>query len=226
MDDITQLSEELRQQEQLMQEGRDRLYQLQVAEAERIRVANEAELEQVLTDAKAFRIEASRATSETERHTLRTYAKEGEDRATELRRALGIEESEPDAAPEIDAGAEHRTWLIKQIRGNLNIALTFLAAWFGLYYVGEGNTGTIGYIAQVLSKPAFHGFMLFAGLLFVFLVIRRYFYTVTEYLNRRASGESFELDFQEVSAQSRLFFVLGLLYVITQFLASIYQVTL
>jgi hypothetical protein len=223
--DIATLEQELQAGQTTLQEKRTLLNELRQAEQNRLREEKLNQLHQLQADAKAFRLEASQAVSESERATLRGYARDCEEQADLLRIELGLESS-PLEELEPEASDTHRDWLKRQIWGNLNLSLLALTAWFFLYYVGEGTTGTLGYIAQVLAKPAFHAFMLFAGLLFVFLVIRRYFYTVTEYLNRKAAGVSFELDFRDCSAFGRLFFLLGLLYVITQFLAAIYQVTL
>lgn len=222
--DIDALGRELAGELEALQARQTRLEVLRQQADQQARAEKLGQIDQLLTDAKAFRLEASQSDNEAERKTLRGYAKSCEDTAAEIRAELGIESEPATLQPEV--AEPHGAWLKRQIWGNFNLSLLSLAAWFLLYFVGEANTGTIGYVAQVLCKPAFHAFMLFAGLLFVFLVVRRYFYTVTEYLNQRAAGESFELDFRECSAFGRLFFVLGLLYVITQFLASIYQVTL
>ncbi|GAB3999505.1 hypothetical protein GCM10028807_49930 [Spirosoma daeguense] len=222
--ELKRLIDELQAESEQVKAKEQRLNLLWEAEQERIEQAKRAQLVQLENDAKAFRLEASQATTDDDRATLRRYAKEAEEKADALRIDLGIVSD--DCEPEADPDEGHKHWLSRQIWGNLNLSILFLSVWFLLYYVGEGATGNLGYIAQVLSKPAFHAFLLFAGLLFVFLVIRRYFYSVTEYLNRGARGASLAQDFQEASLQSRLFFVLGLLYVITQFLASIYQITL
>lgn len=222
--DIEALDREISDELEAIQAKQTRLEWLRQQAIAQARQQKEEQLDQLLTDAKAFRLEASQTASESERKTLREYARSCEETAAEIRQELGLESNEEPTPPE--PSETHGAWLKRQIWGNFNLSLLSLTAWFILYYVGEGTTGTVGYVAQVLCKPAFHAFMLFAGLLFVFLVVRRYFYTVTEYLNQKAAGESFELDFQECSAFGRLFFVLGLLYVITQFLASIYQVTL
>jgi hypothetical protein len=221
--DISALERELQAEQNTLQEKTRLLTELRQTEEKRLHEETLNQLHQLQADAKAFRLEASQAVSESERATLRGYARDCEEQAALLQIELGLDTALSD---ESEPGDTHRDWLKRQIWGNLNLSLLALTAWFFLYYVGEGTTGTLGYIAQVLAKPAFHAFMLFAGLLFVFLVIRRYFYTVTEYLNRTATGASFELDFRDCSALGRLFFLLGLLYVITQFLAAIYQVTL
>jgi hypothetical protein len=221
--DISALERELQAEQNTLQEKTRLLTELRQTEEKRLHEETLNQLHQLQADAKAFRLEASQAVSESERATLRGYARDCEEQAALLQIELGLDTALSD---ESEPGDTHRDWLKRQIWGNLNLSLLALTAWFFLYYVGEGTTGTLGYIAQVLAKPAFHAFMLFAGLLFVFLVIRRYFYTVTEYLNRTAAGVSFELDFRDCSAFGRLFFLLGLLYVITQFLAAIYQVTL
>jgi hypothetical protein len=221
--DISALERELQAEQNTLQEKTRLLTELRQTEEKRLHEETLNQLHQLQADAKAFRLEASQAVSESERATLRGYARDCEEQAALLQIELGLDTALSD---ESEPGDTHRDWLKRQIWGNLNLSLLALTAWFFLYYVGEGTTGTLGYIAQVLAKPAFHAFMLFAGLLFVFLVIRRYFYTVTEYLNRTAAGVSFELDFRDCSAFGRLLFLLGLLYVITQFLAAIYQVTL
>ncbi|GAB4049431.1 hypothetical protein [Spirosoma litoris] len=222
--DLDALDREIAGEMEAVQTKQRRFEQLRQQAEEQTRVEKLGQIEQLIADAKAFRLEASQSPSEAERATLRGYAKSCEETAAEIRAELGMESEPATLQPEVNE--PHGAWVSRQIWGNFNLSLLSLSAWFILYFVGEANTGTVGYVAQVLCKPAFHAFMLFAGLLFVFLVVRRYFYTVTEYLNQKAAGESFELDFRECSAFGRLFFVLGLLYVITQFLASIYQVTL